>query len=152
MNKAQIEKAEAIGDLRKLLKPCDKVYTKLIHVSKSGMMRVMDCYVIRNNEPLRISWSAAKASGFTYNIKYEGVRVDGCGMDEGFNLVYSLSRALFPDGFKCTGKDCPSCDHSNDYRANPPKEGETNSAWRRRMYRTTRLHKDGGYALRQRWL
>ena len=152
MTKTQEEKANAILDLQGRLKPGDTVYTKLIHVSKSGMMRVIDCYVIRDNEPLRISWSAAKASGFAYNKKHEGVQVDGCGMDEGFNLVYNLSAVLFRDGFKCLGRDCPSCDHSNDYHDNPPRAGETNSAWIRRMHRSTRLHKSGGYALRQRWL
>jgi hypothetical protein len=28
-----------------------------------------------------------------------GIRVGGCGMDMGFHLVYTLSRALFDDGY-----------------------------------------------------
>lgn len=61
----------------------------------------------------------------------------------GFELVYSLSRTLFPDGFDCIGEGdgygtfCPSNDHSND---------------RTRDYSPGRHHGGGGYALRQRWL
>jgi hypothetical protein len=83
------------------------VYTRLKHVSASGMMRVIDCYIIRDNEPLRISWSVAKAAGYTYDRKYEGVKVGGCGMDMGFSIVNNLSICLF----------CPNnYDHDQAYK------------------------------------
>ena len=88
----------AIDELRAMLKPGDVIYTTLNHVSRSGMMRVIDLRVMRNNEPLRISWSVAQAIGCTYNTKYEGVRIDGCGMDMGFSLVYTLGSVLWPNG------------------------------------------------------
>lgn len=76
------------------------VYTILKHVSKSGMMRVIDVYIIRNNEPLRLSWSVAQAIGHTYNRKHEGIQINGCGMDMGFAIVNNLSIALFaPDKY-----------------------------------------------------
>jgi len=56
-------------------------------------------------------------------------------MDMGFHLVYSLSRALYPDGFACVGDYCPSNDHSNGQ----PKDLRSH-------------HRDGGYALRQEWI
>ena len=154
--KADRASLAAFYQLKKLLKPGDTIYTRLCHVSKSGMMRVIDVYVIKDNVPLRISWSTADATGFTYNRKHEGVQVDGCGMDMGFEIVYSLSSALFPDGFGCIGKgeswgeSCPSNDHSNgdrDYTIDGfqriDSEGnETVMHW----------HSSGGYALRHRWL
>jgi hypothetical protein len=71
------------------------VYTILKHVSTSGMMRVIDAYIIRDNIPLRLSWSVAEAIGMTYNRKHEGVQIGGCGMDMGFAIVNDLSRVLF---------------------------------------------------------
>jgi hypothetical protein len=85
------------------------VYTILKHVSKSGMMRVIDVYIIRNNEPLRLSWSVAELIGATYDRKHEGVKVGGCGMDMGFHIVNNLSMALF-----CPGK----YEHDAAYKLN----------------------------------
>ena len=136
----KVEKEEAIKELRDKIKAGDTLYTKLVHCSKSGMMRVVDVFIIRDNVPLRYSWSVAQAAGFKYNRKHEGVEVGGCGMDVGFEVVYNLSRVLFADGFKCIGKEnrCPANDHTND----PWEEN----------YSTDRVHSDAGYALRHRWL
>ena len=113
------------------LTPGDTIYTKLCHRSRSGMYRVIDLYIIRNNEPLRITYTAALLLD-GYDRRHEGARARGCGMDMGFALVYDLSRRLWPDGYECTGEGCTSNDHSN---------------------RVDRLHHpDGGYALRQQWL
>ena len=114
---------DAIDKLRELLKPGDVIYTTLNHVSRSGMMRVIDLRVMRNNEPLRISWSVAQAIGYTYNTKYEGVRIDGCGTDMGFSLVYTLGSVLWPDGTP---------------EPHGTRNGEPDTC--------------GGYALRQRWM
>jgi hypothetical protein len=121
--------------------PGDTIYTKLNHVSRSGMSRTIDVYLLRDNEPLRISWSVAEATGFTYDRKFEGVKVGGCGMDTGFEIVYNLGHYLFKDGFECIGdndnyaKRCPSNDHSNGDRNYLPHH-----------------HESGGYALRHKWL
>ena len=39
----------ALDELRAMLKPGDIIYTTLNHVSRSGMMRVFDVRVMRNN-------------------------------------------------------------------------------------------------------
>jgi hypothetical protein len=82
-------------------------------------------------------------------------------MDMGFHLVYTLSYALYPQGFGCVGERCPSNDHSNgdrDYTPHgcydengaledrEPGPGELRDGCRRHW------HRDGGYALTQRWL
>ena len=43
------------------------IHTKLNHVSRSGMVRVIDLYVIEDNELRRITWLACKATATTYN-------------------------------------------------------------------------------------
>jgi len=156
MNAKQTEKQEAIDDLRKLLHPGDTVYTILRNVSRSGMSRTVDAYIMQDNEPRRLSWAISKAIGFTYDKVHEGIKVGGCGMDVGFEVVYHLGYALWPDGFDCTGDGnrsnisgewclpaCPSNDHSNDYMGTVPEV---------LRYSPDRHHSEGGYALRQRWM
>lgn len=128
--------------------PGDTIWTKLDHVSSSGMTRWIDLYVIRDNEPLRITYSAAVVAGYPYDNKREALKIGGCGMDMGFAAVYSLARRLFPDGHPCNGIDgpawdggCTSNDHSNE-RGPDRKAG----------YYVGRMHSDPGYALNQRWL
>jgi hypothetical protein len=135
MNKKIEDNYGAIQELREVLKTGDIVYTMITHVSNSGMMRTIRTIIIRNNEPLDISYKVAKALGWNLNRKHDGITVNGCGMDMGFHVVYSLSSRLFPEGHVCIGEKCPSNDHSNGDRDYTPHN-----------------HKDGGYALIQKWL
>ena len=63
------DRAEAIEALRKMLKPGDAVATTVLHVSRSGMSRVIQCQAIDFGEPdhhpcIRdISWLVADAIG-----------------------------------------------------------------------------------------
>lgn len=81
-----------------LVQPGDTVFTIVRHVARSGMMRVIDLYVIKDNTPLRITWSACEVTGATYNRKHEGMVMHGCGMDMCFEAVYRLGGALWPEG------------------------------------------------------
>lgn len=184
---------EAIETLRGQfgIKPGDTLYTNLIHVSASGMYRVLDVYKIVDNTLLRLSWSAAAACGLKYDMKHEGVGMRGCGMDMGFWLVYELSSVLFPDGFACIGAHpdgrlgpnltCPSNDHTNgdrSYRKHKTRGPESVcdqcdglGTTSRQTFGTAETisetcrtcngsgvlspkhwHRNGGYALRQKWL
>lgn len=128
--------AEAVVSLKDDLKPGDTVYTKVDSVSRSGMSRVISCYIIRDNEPRWISYLVSKATGLGFDEKREGVKIGGCGMNMGFAIVYELSHVLFPHGFECIGDRCPANDHFNGDRNYKPH-----------------FHSNaGGYALRQRWL
>ena len=130
-------KDEARKILRQYIRPGDTVYTVLRHVSSSGMFRVISPVVIRRGGDIRdFSRAACNLLGERYNERHEGVPMGGCGMDMGFNLVYLMSTALYPKGFTCAGpRRCCSNDHSNGDRDY-----------------SKHLHRDGGYALRQRWL
>jgi hypothetical protein len=133
--KQQTEKAEAIKELRKMIKPGTTVYTVLRHVSSSGMTRGIDLYIIRKGELVWITAYAGQAIGSPQSMKdwreNRGLRVGGCGMDMGFHLVYSLGYALFPKGFI------------------PAKAGRSMG---RNGTPATELDKDGGYALNHKWL
>ena len=132
------ERASALEDLRKILHPGETVYTVLRRVSRSGMSRVIDCYVINDNTPRWLSYRVAKALGWAFSDKPEGIKIDGCGMDMGFHIVNSLSGALFPDGMTCLGNMCPANDHSNGDRDYTVGHQHSKGA--------------GAYALRHRWI
>lgn len=121
----QILRDEAIAKLREWLSPGDTLHTVCRNVSRSGMSRQIDVYLLKDGEPQWLSGFAARALDWP-QAKNEAIKVSGCGMDMGFHLVYSLSRILFPDGFKVEGTG-----------RNGDKSGHDN---------------DGGYALKQRWL
>ena len=131
--------ADSLLRLRSILKPGDTVYTILNHVSRSGMCRRISCVIGEGKDVRNITWDVARALGETTKnragyVQDVGIEQGGCGMDMGFNLVYNLSSVLFRN-FVCSGKDCPSNDHTNGDRDHKPHK-----------------HSDGGYALKQRWI
>jgi len=124
----------AKDQLRADLPPGTTVYTILHHVGSSGMSRRIGVRVIVDGEPRYIDGLVAIAIGARVSDR-EGIIMGGCGMDMGFEVVYQLSCALYPDGFDCIGEKCPSNDHSNGNRDYTPHH-----------------HSSGGYALRHRWM
>lgn len=152
MNAKQQEREDAVRELREILKPGDTVFVSLKHVSRSGMSRVIMPLVIRDNEPRYLGWTVAKATGRTYNRNHEGVNVGGCGMDMGFELVYTLSRYLFPDGFGDLGQ------YPNGSKGRPTSEKmaaaavESGAEFYGRNGDRSGWDNDGGYALKHRWL
>lgn len=104
----------ARDSLKKLLKPNTIVYTVLREVSKSGMTRHIDMYVIKKNKPVYISGYAAMVMG--YSRPDNGIKVQGCGMDMGFHLVYTLGARLWPNGTRNPhGTRNGEPDHSGGY-------------------------------------
>ena len=142
---ADTERDEAIARLREWIKPGDTVHTILDHVSSSGMSRAIRVVLIKtgdDGQPITLhpNHAVGKALGLRHwtrqGRQQDALVLGGCGMDMGFHLVYSLASVLFRDSFTCTGKGCPSNDHSNGDRD----------------YTVGKPHSDGGYALRHRWL
>lgn len=138
--KQESERNEARETLRRTLKPGATVYTTVKHVSRSGMQREISVHAVENGEIVWLSGLVAKATGNRLG-KRDGIVIGGCGMDMGFAIVHELSYALYPEGFGCIGEGpnhadrCPSNDHSNGDRDYTPHQ-----------------HKEGGYALRHRWI
>jgi hypothetical protein len=116
------------------VKKNETVYTVLRSVSRSGMTRHIDCYIIRENKPYCINYEVEEVTK-RRRSKDGSIVVGGCGMDMGFALVYAFSYALWPKGYECSGQDCHSNDHFN---------GDKNY--------TPHHHSDGGYCLKQEWM
>ncbi len=134
MSKSQ-EKLEAIESLKEIIKPGDTVYTVLRSVSRSGMSRSIDLYIIDTDRdgkpyPHRISWQVAKACGFGWDNNRDAVKVSGAGMDMGYHLVCTLGHVLYRDGFT----------------------REDGKSYGRNSAPVDTIDKDGGYALRQEWM
>lgn len=155
------EKQEALDRLREWMPAGSTVYCVLRHVSRSGMQRRIGVVVMTPEGPRHLNYAVGSVLGLRVTERGDGVVVNGCGMDMGWHLVYSLSRALWPDGFGCVGKRCPSNDHVNgdrdytphgptDENGDPedrePESGERADGLKRHW------HRDGGYALRAEWI
>jgi len=73
------------------------VYTVLRSVSASGMTRHISLKVAQGNDIYDITYQAAQALGERVSDRngHNTIKVNGCGMDMGFHLVYNLSSVLF---------------------------------------------------------
>jgi hypothetical protein len=159
------EVQEATQRLRQWIKPGDTVHTILRNVSRSGMQREIGVVLLPRKDgalgPIHPNHSVAVVLGERLG-KRDGIIIGGCGMDMGFNLVYSLSHALFRGGFGCIGEGCHSNDHSNWDRDYRPHAAGAVKSWDGEGYHRKPLtwekpghvhwHSDGGYALRHNWL
>lgn len=134
-----------LEELRQMLPPGTTVHAIVRHVSRSGMSRSITLLIDREGDMFILDWLLVKAGLGKLDQKHDGIKVQGCGMDMAFHLVYELGRTLYPNGVPCTGfyrtevrgngrhvRGCQSNDHANGDRA----------------YRKGKRHSDGGYALR----
>jgi hypothetical protein len=73
------------------------VYTILRRVSASGMTRHISLKIAQGGEIYDITYTVALALGDKIHSVngFNTIKVNGCGMDMGFHLVYSLSSVLF---------------------------------------------------------
>ncbi len=149
--KAQTQ--EALGQLQRNIQPGQTLRTIVTHVSRSGMsrsIRVLDGF----ND---ISWLVARVLDESMDDRNGGIRVSGCGMDMGFDIVYRLGYRLWPNGYNCIGENCHDADHSNgmpqvqqytkDTCPGKPCGDGCDHIGAPQVH-----HKSGGYALRQQWL
>jgi hypothetical protein len=73
-----------------------KVYTKVNHVTASGMSRSISAYVgTKTGEIIKIDWYIMQLMDEKIDNKHGGIKMGGCGMDMCFALVYNLSSFLF---------------------------------------------------------
>ena len=98
---SKARKEECKERLLEILKPGDAVYCVIRHVSRSGMTRVIDLFVLKDNHMRWIGLKAADLLELPYTDKYGlgGIKVSGVGIDMGFWLVRNLSRELFDDDY-----------------------------------------------------
>ena len=77
------------------------LYTILRHVSASGMSRSISVHYfdLEYGDMRQLNYDCALLLGLSLDEKHEGVKVQGCGMDMGFSLIYDLSSKLLEDGY-----------------------------------------------------
>jgi len=126
-NGKALYRQQTIDEIKRYLQPGDKVYTILRHVSASGMQRRISLVIPTTWQDgstgiINIDHSVAIAIDAKVHPK-GGIVINGCGMDMGFELVYRLGSALWPNG-----TDKP---HGT-------RNGEPD--------------REGGYTLKQRWI
>lgn len=90
------EKTEAIAQLRETFPRGTEVHIILRHVSRSGMERAIS---VIGPDLMDVSYLVARATGRRIHPRHDGVKCGGCGMDMGFDLVYSLAMAMYNDGY-----------------------------------------------------
>lgn len=73
------------------------VWTILRH--RSNDTRWIDLIVVRDGRAHSIGYRSAKALDLPWSDTHYGIRVNGGGMDMGYDLVHTLSRALFGPGW-----------------------------------------------------
>src|SRR5690349_3235215 len=82
------QKADALTELRALCPPGTTVYTILRSVSRSGMTRSITPIVMKDREPVNLTWLVNKAlNRRTVRAFQDGVKCEGAGMDMGYDLV-----------------------------------------------------------------
>ena len=94
-----MNKEKAIEKLKEEKKEGDVLWTELRHVSKSGMTRHIGVRHIKDNYPLNYTYLVAEALGSKVSDRYDGIKIVGCGMDKGFELIYNLSYVLYGNGY-----------------------------------------------------
>ena len=80
------------------VKPGDKIHIICRNVSRSGMSRQLDFFLLRDNRLIYISPHVAEITDHKRHTN-GALKVSGCGMDMGFAVVYDLSSRLFPRGY-----------------------------------------------------
>jgi hypothetical protein len=85
------------AELKQWIKPGQTVYTNVNHVSRSGMLRNISAYIVTDGRIACIDWYVSIVTGRS-KAKDGSIKCHGCGMDMGFDLVYSLGHALWPNG------------------------------------------------------
>lgn len=93
----QLELVKSAG-----IKPGMTIYTKLNHVSKSGMTRSISLHYVSNDKSIcQLNYLAKQLGIGNFDNKHGGIRTTGCGMDMGFDMVYRL-------GWKVFGRENPA--------------------------------------------
>lgn len=96
------EKTEALANLREWLPKGSTVYTILRGVSRSGISRDIGLVILcadESGKPFFRHPNHAAATVLGLSLKRDAMRVIGCGMDMGFHIVSTLSRALYGDDY-----------------------------------------------------
>lgn len=85
---------ESLNQLKKIMKKCKdhRVYATVLHVSSTGMSRVIKFIAITNRgDVYNLNNIIHNITGYKHDNNYYGLRVYGCGMDMIFNTLYVVN-------------------------------------------------------------
>ncbi len=99
MNAKAEQRQEASELLRKLFPVGSNVHTVVRHVTASGTGRSIQILSIDGDRISDVSYLLAQAGNHKLHPSHPGIKVQGCGMDMAFHLVYSLGRLIYGDGY-----------------------------------------------------
>lgn len=91
---------ERKNDLKKYLESVKKskrptIYTVLRHVSASGMSRSISVKICLDNEVITLDYSLKELGIAKFYRNQNGLKVTGCGMDMGFDLVDRMFACIY---------------------------------------------------------
>ena len=93
----ETDRQEKLDYLRKLLPPRTTVYTKVLHLTRSGLSKTIGLYAVTpDRQIVGISYEVAQVMGDKFDEKRGGIIMTGVGTDLSYEAVYRLSRALYP--------------------------------------------------------
>ena len=92
-----MDSREALQYLKRHIKKGNIIYFIYRDVSKSGMTRYLDAYVIKRNRPVYLSSAIAKVLDNRWD-RNKGIVVRGTGFSAAHDIAYNLSYALFGNG------------------------------------------------------
>lgn len=81
-----------------------RIYSIVRHVSKSGMSRLIDFYVMVDNRPMWVTPAIRDILDYKQDEKTGALKVGGTGMDMCFHVVHSLGYKLHKDGYYFTSE------------------------------------------------
>lgn len=91
-------RSDGIARLKELCPEGTRIYSVTKHISQSGMLHVIDLFVIHDNVPIRITGMIANTfDGYNYNRTHEGLNMRGTGYSHGRAAVDHLASALYGD-------------------------------------------------------
>lgn len=94
MKKENLKTLEALNQLKKIMKKCKnkRIYAAVLHVSGSGMSRVITFKAIDKRGNLyNVNELIHQITGYKWSNNYYGLTVHGCGMDMIFNTLYNVN-------------------------------------------------------------
>jgi hypothetical protein len=95
---------DTVARLREWFPKGSTVYTILRHRSASGISRTIGVVALLGDHDGSVdvrhpNYATADVLGLKEDREREGVKVQGCGMDMGFEIAYRLGEKLYGDGY-----------------------------------------------------
>ena len=88
--------AEALAYLHKTVPARATLYTITRHVTGAGKS-VSVIYIDPTGVPHDLDWAIAQVGLGKFDTKHGGIRTTGVGVDLAYQLVYNMSRRLYPE-------------------------------------------------------